>query len=131
MYRRGFLAAVVGMFAGCLSSIRPTASQITEVVVSNEDGNEHNVKLSVLRDGELVFVESFTLPAATNKRIDSRVFSSPKLHKSGRYVIQVDIDGANENSISTEQFQNGPCYRIVAAIKSKKRVGFGYTSEDC
>ncbi|MFC4406423.1 hypothetical protein [Haloarchaeobius iranensis] len=119
--RRGLLASVaasLGLLGGCLdgSTEDDGPPRLGAVELRNGHDRAHDVRVTVLDDGETMYERAVSLDAASDGEQTGRVLTGEFDTVQDGLTVEYAVDGGERERVRTADFGDEPCYVLLIRI---------------
>lgn len=135
--RRRVLGSVTGSFVvlgGCLggSDDEDEPPRLGAVELRNSHDRAHDVRVTVVDDGETMYQRAVSLDAASEGEATGRVLTGGFDAVEGGLTVEYAVDGGERERVRTADLGDEPCYVLLIRVGDDGGVStFATTGHEC
>ncbi|WP_256297928.1 hypothetical protein [Haloarchaeobius salinus] len=130
----GSVPASVVLLGGCLggSDEDDSPPNLGAVELRNSHDRAHDVRVTVLDDGETVYERTVSLDAASDGEVTGRVLTGGFDAVAGGLTVEYAVDGGERERVRTAELGEESCYVLLIRIGDAGDVStFATTGYEC
>ncbi|MFD1644265.1 hypothetical protein [Haloarchaeobius litoreus] len=130
----GSVAASIALLGGCLgdSGGDDSPPNLGAVELRNSHDRAHDVRVTVVDDGETLYERTVSLDAASDGEVAGRVLTGGFTAAEDGLTVEYSVDGGERERVRTTDLGDEPCYVLLIRIGDGGGVStFTTTGYEC